>query len=97
MSVDVAMQTVAMAVPPLLIVAMPTKWVAFLLGVLWVWGMMVVGAYYHLADPTYDSFAPVMSVFLGWLFGVVYCVPWLVITLAIRWMIWQVNHKRSRQ
>ena len=91
---DSAMQTVAMVVPPLLIFAMRTKWLAFLLGVLWVWGMMVVGAYYHLADPTYNSFAPAMSVLLGWLFGATYCAPWLLMALVIRWIIRRVNRKR---
>lgn len=44
--VQTTLPIAALTVPPLLMLAMPSKWLAFLLGVPWFWGTLVIGAQY---------------------------------------------------
>jgi len=47
------------------------------------WGWSVVsGALILHLDPEYDSIAPAMMYFLGWLMGLIYCSFWVIIRLV---------------
>ena len=60
---------------------------AILYGTVAIWTLMVAGAQYNLAtDPEYNSFAPGISIVVGWLPGLVYsglCVSIVAIASAI--------------
>ena len=75
----------SLVAPPLLILLMESKRLAFVLGAIWFWGMAQVGCEHALAtDPEYDSIAPGLNLFFGWLFGGLYCTPWLGIAIWMR-------------
>jgi hypothetical protein len=82
---EIALAAAAFLVPPVLIILSDRKVLPLLIGVLWFWGMMVLSCEYTLAtDPEYDSIAPGIIVFFGWLLGLWYCVPCYAISLAIK-------------
>ncbi len=73
------------------------KILAICLGTIWFWFLMVVAALYNLAnDPEYDSFAPAISIVVGWLPGLIYtsmCVLVVVIASRIYATVNSRNHR----
>jgi len=83
-SFDAILGILAFIVPPILVATMSRRRLAFLVGTLWVWGLMVAAGEYNLAtDPEYDSIAPGVSIVFGWVIGAMYTGIWLgAFTLA---------------
>lgn len=82
---EIALAAAAFLVPPVLIIISERKVLPLLIGVVWFWGMMVLSCEYTLATaPEYDSIAPGIIVFFGWLLGLWYCAPFYAISLAVK-------------
>lgn len=66
---------------------------SLLVGILICWAGMVLASQYNLyTDPTYDSFAPGLSIWFGWLYGMIYCGPIALIKFIIV-LIWKKREK----
>jgi hypothetical protein len=71
--VDVLFQVLALLVPPLLALLVPSRATAVVLGAIWVWIITISACQFRLAtDPNYDSFAPGIAWIAGWVPGFVY-------------------------
>ena len=80
---DLAMTIAAFIIPPILFGYIRSRARAFVYCVVSLWLLMVAGGQYHLAyTPDYDSMAPAISIFAGWLPASIYSGLWLAL-LAI--------------
>ncbi|MHC5055687.1 MAG: hypothetical protein ACYTKD_13335 [Planctomycetota bacterium] len=94
--VDVAVVVASLVVPPVLAFSLKHKWLGFLLGVVWFWGMMVLSVEYAAATGReYQSIAPRVMVPFGWAFGAVYCAPGQLVALGVRGSGEEPARKRS--
>ncbi len=93
---ELVLLAAALLVPPVLAYAFRNKFLAFAVGVIWVWGMMVACGQWLLAtDPQYDSIGPMMAIFFGWKIGLIYCGPWLLGALAVKAVRARRNRRRD--
>ena len=75
---DLAMSIGFFATPPLLLFVVHHRLRAVFYSVITLWLLMIVGGQYHLAyTPGYDSFAPGLTIVIGWLPSCVYTLIWL--------------------
>ena len=75
---DLAMSIGFFATPPLLLFVVHHRLRAVVYSVIILWLLMIVGGQYHLAyTPGYDSFAPGLTILIGWLPSCVYTLIWL--------------------
>lgn len=71
--VDFAMTVGAFVLPPIVILASRNRLRGFAYATLFFWMMLVAGSQYHLAfTPDYDSFAPALSITVGWIPATIY-------------------------
>ena len=75
---DLAMSIGFLATPPLLLFVVHHRLRVVVYSVIILWLLMIVGGQYHLAyTPGYDSFAPGLTILIGWLPSCVYTLIWL--------------------
>ena len=86
MNADIVMATAFLLLPPILIFAFQNRLRAFIYSFFATWLLLIAGGQYHLAyTPDYESFAPAISIFAGWIPALVFSGIWLgVVTLMIR-------------
>lgn len=78
----------AFLVPLWFAVRISNKLIAIGLGTVWVWGLMILSGQYNLAtDPNYDSFAPGLSIGIGWLPGLIYASLCVLFDFILRVLI----------
>ena len=78
--VDLMMSVGFFAIPPLYFSVVRNLARSFIYSCVSLWLLMIVGAEYHLAyTPGYDSFAPGLAYFVGWMPAMIYSGGWLII------------------
>ncbi len=79
---DFAMFVAFFTIPVLYFFVVRSSTRGFIYSSVSLWLLMIVGAEYHLAyTPNYDSFAPGLVRFIGWMPAMAYSGIWLVIKL----------------
>lgn len=78
---DLAMTIGFLVIPPILFFGIVrSRLRAFVYSVVLGWLLMIAGSQFHLAyTPNYDSFAPAVSIFAGWIPASIYAAIWLAI------------------
>lgn len=76
-----------LSVPIFLAFLVPSRAGAIVLGTLWVWLVLVVSTQYLLAmDPDYDSFAPGIALFAGWVLGFMVSSICVLLAIVTQWV-----------
>jgi hypothetical protein len=76
---------VTLILPAWIVLRSRRVWLGFVVGVVVFWGLLIQAGQWNIElDPTYDSAAPIVCVFLGWLPAGAYCGLWLALRLAVR-------------
>jgi len=75
---DLVMTVAFLVTPPVLLAIVRHRFRAVTYSIVALWLLMIAGSQYHLAyTPDYDSFAPGLTVVIGWLPSTVYTLIWL--------------------